>query len=156
MDTPSILSRCCTMCREVVPLTLENFHRDTADSQGFQHTCKRCKKISVAQWEHENPTLKRAKRQRWERKLRLDALLHYSAGTPICACCGEANVEFLAIDHIDGQRLLPSHHGAKLFRWLKAQGYPPGYRVLCHNCNQALAWYGYCPHQIRSVAEDAV
>jgi hypothetical protein len=23
----------------------------------------------------------------------------------------------------------------------------PDYRVLCHNCNTALGFYGYCPHQ---------
>ncbi len=27
------------------------------------------------------------------------------------------------------------------------EGYPTGFRVLCHNCNCALAYYGSCPHE---------
>jgi len=34
----------------------------------------------------------------------------------------------------------------KMYRWLKKQGYPKGYQVLCFNCNFASAW-GVCPHQ---------
>ena len=27
-------------------------------------------------------------------------------------------------------------------------GFPKDkYRLLCHNCNQSMGWYGYCPHQ---------
>jgi hypothetical protein len=109
-----------------------------------------------AQRDRDNPAQKRARRIRSTSNIRLQALIHYSNGTPSCACCGETALEFLAIDHMAGKRLEPSHHGTKLFRWLRLQGYPPGYRVLCHNCNQALAWYGYCPHQIPPMAEDAV
>jgi hypothetical protein len=29
---------------------------------------------------------------------------------------------------------------------LARNGFPDGYRVLCHNCNMALGQYGYCPH----------
>jgi hypothetical protein len=33
--------------------------------------------------------------------------------------------------------------------WLKRNGYPKGFRVLCHNCNSARGLYGYCPHKRR-------
>ncbi len=33
-------------------------------------------------------------------------------------------------------------------RLYKAPKRLPGYRLLCHNCNSALAYYGYCPHII--------
>ena len=34
-----------------------------------------------------------------------------------------------------------------LFQYLKRNNYPPGYRVLCMNCNFAMGHFGYCPHQ---------
>jgi hypothetical protein len=34
-----------------------------------------------------------------------------------------------------------------VYRSLRNQGYPPGYQVLCHNCNWAKYAYGECPHQ---------
>jgi len=74
-------------------------------------------------------------------------------GGAVCACCGERHHEFLSIDHIDGTG--PEHrkqmngsrrNGANLYRWLERNGFPPGYRVLCMNCNFALGHFGYCPH----------
>jgi hypothetical protein len=62
-------------------------------------------------------------------------------------------MEFLAIDHVAGRRPDARHHGIRLHRWLRDQGYPQGFRVLCHNCNQSRSSYGYCPHPaVRSEA----
>lgn len=36
--------------------------------------------------------------------------------------------------------------GTDFYRKLKQLGFPSGYRVLCHNCNQAIGFYGRCPH----------
>jgi hypothetical protein len=59
-------------------------------------------------------------------------------------------LEFLAIDHINGrgraERGKMGRYGDSLYKWLRKEGYPEGYRVLCHNCDGALGWYGYCPH----------
>lgn len=67
-----------------------------------------------------------------------------------CACCGEGAFEFLALDHInnDGQ----AHReevgsGARMVEWIIKNDYPPIFRVLCHNCNQARGYYGACPHE---------
>jgi hypothetical protein len=30
---------------------------------------------------------------------------------------------------------------------MRDQGYPPGFRVLCHNCNMAIGLFGVCPHE---------
>ncbi len=66
----------------------------------------------------------------------------------VCSCCGEARYEFLAIDHINGGGGKHRREiGNKITRWLIANDFPPGFRVLCHNCNQAIGHYGYCPHQ---------
>jgi hypothetical protein len=31
--------------------------------------------------------------------------------------------------------------------WLIREKLPDGFRVLCHNCNQAIGYYGVCPHE---------
>ena len=87
-----------------------------------------------------------------QRKLRFAALSAYSSeGTPTCACCGEYYLEFLAIDHINGDgaehRKEIGTGSGRLYYWLRDHDYPEGFRVLCHNCNQALGHYGYCPHE---------
>lgn len=33
-----------------------------------------------------------------------------------------------------------------IYRWLKQQGFPTGFRVLCMNCNFSYGLHGYCPH----------
>ena len=76
---------------------------------------------------------------------KLDVISHYGGK---CACCGEDRYEFLSIDHINGgggrhREMIGPH----ILRWIQKQGYPEGYRILCHNCNQSLGFYGYCPHQ---------
>lgn len=66
-----------------------------------------------------------------------------------CACCGESRYEFLSIDHIKGggEKHRREVAGMKISRWLVKNNFPEGFRVLCHNCNQSLGHYGYCPHE---------
>jgi hypothetical protein len=85
-------------------------------------------------------------------KLKETVLSHYSSGVPKCACCGEQNMAFLTIDHIEGGGTKQMHElkrrGTPFYRWLRNSGYPSGYRVLCMNCNSALGFRGYCPHGV--------
>jgi hypothetical protein len=74
-----------------------------------------------------------------------------------CQCCSEERNEFLAVDHIDGngarqRRELGVSSGSEFYLWLRKNSFPPGYRVLCHNCNSAKGYYGYCPHETPSSA----
>ena len=86
------------------------------------------------------------------KQLRTLVLFHYGGNPPKCFCCGENNTEFLCIDHINGngnkhRREIKSSGGSHFYRWLVRNNYPPGFRVLCHNCNMSISCYGYCPHQ---------
>jgi hypothetical protein len=87
------------------------------------------------------------------RRLRQRAYEAY--GGPKCACCGETEPLFLCIDHIDGggnahRRAITAagEAGGGFYQWLKNKGYPPGFQVLCQNCNVG-KWRngGVCPHQ---------
>lgn len=101
--------------------------------------------------------LKKDKRNYWVRQ-RQEVLLHYSDGELKCKCCGEKEYKFLSIDHINGggnqhRKSLGSKY---IYSWLKQNGYPDGYQVLCHNCNMAKAFYKICPHQEVKLNEDNI
>jgi hypothetical protein len=74
-----------------------------------------------------------------------------------CSCCGESNEVFLVMDHIGGggnAHRREIGHG-NFYRWLKRNGYPPGFQTLCHNCNFAKHLLGVCPHQVEGLADAA-
>lgn len=74
--------------------------------------------------------------------LKLQVLDAY--GGPVCVGCGEAEIAVLQIDHIGGgghAHAFEIGNGnyargrAKMYPWLRDNGFPAGYRVLCANCN---------------------
>ena len=138
----------CTRCRNALPR--DAFHAAKKSSDGLQSTCKAC---NLARLNADNAD-KRAQgilthSQRTRRRLRLEVLRAYGGDTPTCDCCNEGRLEFLAIDHVEGggRTHLKDIGQSGLYTWLKRHGFPKGFRVLCHNCNQAIGLYGYCPHK---------
>jgi hypothetical protein len=90
---------------------------------------------------------KKASDQDWRYKTRQAVLDHYGRH---CACCGESEEAFLAIDHVneDGaahRREIPPR---TIYHWLSVHGFPPGFQVLCYNCNIGKYRLGRCPHEI--------
>ena len=82
--------------------------------------------------------------------IKLECLVNYSSVVPACACCGETDEEVLSIDHIGGEgrkhRRDTGAYGKMFYVHLRKIGFPPGYRVLCWNCNFSYGLYGNCPH----------
>ena len=99
-----------------------------------------------------NPEEHRQRQKDLLARYKLQVFEHYSGGTPRCACCGETHMEFLALDHIagGGTKHRAMHTGGlgglKTYRWAIKNGFPAIFRVLCHNCNSAYGFFGYCPH----------
>lgn len=86
-------------------------------------------------------------------RLKLKVLKYYSNDTLKCNCCGESILEFLSLDHINGNG---SKHfreikkaGSSFYKWLKRNNFPSGYQVLCMNCNFAKGHFNVCPHQLK-------
>jgi hypothetical protein len=85
-------------------------------------------------------------------KLRREVVDHYSGGTRKCICCGEAEIEFLQVDHIEHRggakhRKEIGNGGTNLYTWIRKHKFPPGFQVLCANCNHAKGRLGTCPHE---------
>jgi hypothetical protein len=82
---------------------------------------------------------------------------HYGGG--VCECCGESNIKFLTIDHVDGggtkKRLDHKMFGSGFYRILIKEGFPKGLRILCYNCNCGRQTNGgICPHKEEHHDED--
>lgn len=156
----------CSLCHQVKAIYC--FEESVSCRDKHRNQCRACRNIkkraSQNKRYHENPQFYLGKTRDWGRRnrdkvrayklanwkaLRMSALDYY--GSSHCRCCGESTLEFLCIDHIEGD-------GAKhrremkgkidgIYRWLKQNNYPTGFRVLCYNCNSSIGHYGYCPHQ---------
>lgn len=71
-----------------------------------------------------------------------------------CRCCSEKLILLLTIDHIRGdgathRRLIGGNRTkSQIYRWLKRNNFPTGFRVLCWNCNSGRHINGgVCPHK---------
>ena len=89
-------------------------------------------------------------------KLKNECLEHYGRK---CDCCGEQLIQFLTIDHKEGngniqRRKLFGYNigGIHMYRWLKKNNFPDGYQILCMNCNWATRYHDICPHKLGEVA----
>lgn len=84
---------------------------------------------------YEQTTLKES---RWTKKR--TTMEHYSGKPAHCQICGEQEIKFLTIDHIEGKKKVGhkrSLTGSKIIGYLIRNNYPTGYQVLDFNCNCA-------------------
>ena len=151
------LDRECVDCHEVKPLA--DFHRDQNGKFGRYAYCKACTTARRrAEYDADPEKFRTRSREASKRRkimVRAEVMAAYGGA---CKCCGEDEDAFLCIDHIsnDGaaHRRETGGGGAKTYEWLRRNGFPEGFQVLCHNCNQAKFRLGECPH--RAMIEEAV
>lgn len=129
--------------------------------------------IRCAEWKANNPEKVAAAKKRWaesnrekvrasanryaranrervaERWMIMRLMVMEAYGGAQCACCGESTYAFLTIDHIDEDGA--KHRaaiGQHVYRWLIENDFPPGFQVLCMNCNWGKHRNGgVCPHK---------
>ena len=116
-------------------------------------------KERTARYQKENVERKRRwGREHMARRARLittQVFGHYSTGTFQCACCGQFEREFLTVDHVGGNGNKMSREsgiprgGFPLYFWLFKNRYPPGFEIVCMNCNLSRAKHGgLCRHRM--------
>lgn len=105
---------------------------------------------SASKWYHANKEKALAfgaiQRERW----RIAAINYYSDNDPKCKCCGEREIKFLCIDHVNGdgaQHRRTIGRSVNIYLWLKKNHYPSGFQILCYNCNNTRHYHKVCPHQ---------
>ena len=112
-----------------------------------QHRCSKCKKLKPLSQFYKNSLTKAgvcqckncsaaAARKSLE-KIKAEVFKAYGGK---CKRCKIADIEVLTIDHQNQQgskhrRETGLSNGGPMYRWLKANNYPKGFRVLCFNCN---------------------
>lgn len=107
------------------------------------HVRNRDKVISrVNDWVKANPDKRRKNALAYYYRLQFAAIEAY--GGYRCEWCGIDEPLVLTLDHVendgaDHRRSITGSAtkgtGHRLYKWLRENGYPPGFQVLCYNCN---------------------
>lgn len=122
------------------------------DAQKYYNTHKTARVAAMKAWAKANPEKYAQAHKSRALQLKSDAISAYGK---ICACCGESNLFFLCLDHVNGGGLkhrqeLRARGSGQFYGYLKKHNYPsdPPLRVLCYNCNQGRQINGgICPHK---------
>lgn len=125
-------------------VTCQFCNKDFEATRSDAIRCKDCRDSYLKEY-RKRPETRQRKAEQY-RKVREAAFAGYGSK---CECCGEDKFEFLAIDHVNGggRKERETMSTYQIARKVINLNFPKEYRVLCHNCNQAIGWYGYCPHQ---------
>jgi len=143
-----------------------------------QHTCLVCYRKHVAANEKKrrqaDPERYRSyNRKHWARHgevkrktkkeshQKLKAQVFAAYGGFRCVCCGETEPSMLTIDHVNndgaehrkrlglGKLKQTKPDSATFYHWLRKNGYPAGFQVLCYNCNISKHRNGgVCAHEL--------
>lgn len=154
------LSSHCRLCRySYDPIRKQRNRKDGLcecgnQVEGFFKKCCKCRDWA-RKWRDSNRD--RINSNQRAKRLALKLQVFNTYGGCICKCCGETNLEFLSIDHVnnDGAKhrktiFGKNKVGGSFYEWLKKNNFPIdiGLRVLCMNCNFSLGHFGYCPHSL--------
>lgn len=154
----------CTKCK--VARSLSEFGLNKRSRDGLHWWCKSCVRAQNKRYYHANRDLEMARSKKWAKenperyrelvneshrrsakKIKQEVVSAYGGS---CSCCGESEINFLTLDHVNGRSSVDTLRGEKMYRQAKREQFPDCYRVLCFNCNCSIGFYGYCPHELRS------
>jgi hypothetical protein len=132
---PGATSKVCPKCK--IEKVLDDYHNNTKAADGKASWCKSC--------EYE-----KSKQLAQNKKI----LVFEKYGGCVCVCCGESEISFLTIDHINGngnrhrREIFNGKTSYRIYPWLIKNNFPPGFQVLCFNCNCGKQVNGgTCPHK---------
>jgi hypothetical protein len=147
--------RICTQCNEEKPE--ESFYRRTRGT--LMTECKACNIKRAGVWYKANRehARKRENLKMVDTRWRTKEAVFAAYGGFRCACCGETEREFLTLDHVENngsthrRKVVGKRYAAgfQTYAWIVRNGFPPGFQVLCMNCNWGKRRTGVCPHKER-------
>ncbi len=156
--------------RHLYSLRYRREHHQERLEYDRQYRAKNREKLAAyrRQWIAKNKTTWSAYWRGYRQRLKFEVLSHYARGPPKCACCGESLIEFLTLNHVNGDGATHRRSltipgamknrrgkigsgqtgGHRFYSWLKQMGYPSDIElnVLCWNCNAAIGFFKICPH----------
>ena len=145
-----LLRKCCIRCNATKPIRLFCVSKQYDD--GYKNICKRCYNIENRKRYDDNREQEVARNRAKYIKLRQDVFSKYGIK---CSCCGESELDFLTIDHMNISRKEHKKQtggnagGVYLYYWLKRNNYPIGFQTLCMNCNMSkYKNNGHCIHKV--------
>ena len=85
---------------------------------------------------------------KYSKNLRIHIINHYGNK---CYCCGETEIKFLTIDHLNNNGYefrKKGIRGLAIYRWIIKNDFPKDINIACFNCNCGRAKNnGICPHK---------
>ena len=106
------------------------------------------RRAASARYSEKNREAIRVKAREVHEQLKAEAVAAYG-GRCACPGCHVHHAELMTIDHINGDggehRRQLGRSSRDFYRWLKKQGYPPGFQALCGSCNLAKSDRPECP-----------
>lgn len=160
----------CKRCRSRDNAKHKEWMKETRSIRGTAALCAECGKADIAshsesrcsnclaQNAKRSPTQKQRKAEygkNYAKRLRLQVIAHYSKGRFDCNCCGERELLFLSIDHVNNngsahRNALGVKPGTGLYRYIINNDFPQDFQILCHNCNHGKHLNGgICPHKVQ-------
>lgn len=114
----------------------------------YNARCKSCARKATNEYNRNNRALVTKHRRDSLYRLRDIVYEHYGAR---CSCCGESEISFLTIDHMDNDghlhRKRVNGNQFALYRSIINDGFPDNLQVACYNCNCGrVRNNGVCPH----------
>lgn len=144
----------CPKCKQ--EKTEAAFTKNANRKSGRHGHCKACKAAFSKEWARANRDVVNARARAYGQRIRTEMLAAYGGK---CACCGESEPKFLALDHVNNDGHKERRFGRNgegrankpIAVKLRRLGFPQDgrYQLLCHNCNSAKGFYGVCPHTQR-------
>ena len=149
----------CPKCNKMK--SADKFAKDKSTTTGLRSHCKICCAVYRRAYYHQNPQYHIKRVQEWRghnldksrkymdtyrKRLKSLVFQHYGA---VCTCCGENEVRFLTVDHVNGGGRAHRKGIGSLgvYRDIIKKGYPDNFRILCMNCNWAIRFGDVCPHK---------
>lgn len=105
-------------------------------------------RVSINRWRDTHREKVNASCLDYQQRLKAEFVAAYGG---CCTCCGEARIEFMSVQHVngDGKQHRASVHNARVYSDLRRRGWPKGgITVFCMNCNFATKNGRECPHEL--------